>query len=86
MAPGWLDGSVAIEHLKTFLKMSADLPGEEEHAFNTLGGFMMYMLGRVPVASDHFEFADWRFEVVDMDCNRVDKVLIAKTVHPQPPP
>ena len=81
----WLaDGSITVERLKTFLKMSADLPGEEEHAFNTLGGFMMYMLGRVPVASDHFEFADWRFEVVDMDCNRVDKVLIAKRIHPQP--
>jgi putative hemolysin len=79
----WLaDGSVTVERLKTFLKMSADLPGEEEHAFNTLGGFMMYMLGRVPVASDHFEFADWRFEVVDMDRNRVDKVVELQAQHP----
>jgi putative hemolysin len=46
-----------------------------------LGGFIMYALGRIPSASDHFELADWRFEVVDMDGNRVDKVLIAKREH-----
>ena len=75
----WLvDGSVTIERLKTVLEINAVLPGEDENAFNTLGGFIMYVLGRVPVASDHFEWAEWRFEVVDMDRNRVDKVLIAR--------
>lgn len=78
----WLvDGSVAIEHLKTVLKIRADLPGEDENAFNTLGGFIMYALGRIPVPTDYFELADLRFEVVDMDGNRVDKVLIARRVH-----
>ncbi|KFB73311.1 MAG: magnesium/cobalt efflux protein CorC [Candidatus Accumulibacter phosphatis] len=75
----WLaDGSVTIERLKTVLEINAVLPGEDENAFNTLGGFIMYVLGRVPVASDHFEWAEWRFEVVDMDRNRVDKVLVAR--------
>ena len=36
-------------------------------------------LRRIPVAGDHFEYASWRFEVMDMDKNRVDKVLIART-------
>jgi len=38
----------------------------------------MTFLGKVPKASDHFEHAGWRFEVVDMDGNRVDKVLVER--------
>ena len=69
------------DSLKTVLKINAELPGEDENAFNTLGGFIMYVLGRIPVPADYFELADLRFEVVDMDGNRVDKVLIANRVH-----
>jgi putative hemolysin len=75
----WLvDGSVPIERLKSALEIDDDLPGEEENAFNTLGGFVMHMLGRVPAVTDHFEWLDLRFEVMDMDRNRVDKVLVAR--------
>lgn len=74
----WLvDGDVGIERLKSELDIAEDLPGEEEHSFHTLGGFIMYALGRVPVPTDHFEAAGWRFEVMDMDRNRVDKVLLS---------
>ncbi|MDD4979593.1 MAG: hemolysin family protein [Gallionella sp.] len=75
----WLiDGSVTIERLKSVLEIEDELPGEEENAFNTLGGFVMYELGRVPMVTDHFEVAACRFEVMDMDKNRVDKVLVAR--------
>ncbi|MDZ4202000.1 MAG: hemolysin family protein [Gallionella sp.] len=70
-----IDGSVTIERLKSALEIEVDLPGEEENAFNTLGGFIMYTLGRIPLVTDHFEAAGCRFEVMDMDKNRVDKVL-----------
>lgn len=60
------------------------MPGEDENAFNTLGGFVMYVLGRIPVAADHFEVAGCRFEVMDMDKNRVDKVLVARIPLLQP--
>ena len=73
-----IDGSVAIERLKAVMDIEDDLPGEDENAFNTLGGLVMYVLGRIPVVADHFEVAGCRFEVVDMDKNRVDKVLLAK--------
>jgi putative hemolysin len=77
----WLvDGSVTLERLRGVLHIAAELPGEEENAFHTLGGFIMYVLGHIPKAADHFEFAGLRFEVVDMDHNRVDKVLIARTI------
>jgi putative hemolysin len=75
----WLvDGSVPVERLKSALEIDDDLPGEEENAFNTLGGFVMHMLGRVPAVTDHFEWKGLRFEVMDMDRNRVDKVLVAR--------
>ena len=74
----WLiDGSITIERLKSVLEIEDELPGEEENAFNTLGGFVMYQLGSVPMVSDNFEVAGCRFEVMDMDKNRVDKVLVA---------
>jgi putative hemolysin len=79
----WLiDGSVAIERLKSVLKIETDLPGEDENAFNTLGGLVMFVLGRIPTITDQFETAGCRFEVVDMDKNRVDKVLLTRL----PPP
>jgi putative hemolysin len=75
----WLvDGSVTAERLKSALDIEADLPGEEENAYNTLGGFVMHMLGRVPTVADHFDWEGLRFEVVDMDRNRVDKVLVSR--------
>lgn len=73
----WLmDGSVPIERFKSVLEIGEELPGEEE--FNTLGGFVMHALGRVPAVADHFEWNGWRLEVVDMDRKRVDKVLAAR--------
>jgi putative hemolysin len=75
----WLiDGSVAIERLKAVVNIEEDLPGEDENAFNTLGGLVMFVLGRIPAVTDQFEVAGCRFEVVDMDKNRVDKVLLAR--------
>jgi putative hemolysin len=77
----WLvDGLVTLERLRSVLHIASELPGEEENAFHTLGGFIMYFLGHIPEAAEHFEFAELRFEVVDMDHNRVDKVLIARMI------
>jgi putative hemolysin len=60
------------------MEIDDDLPGEEENAFNTLGGFVMHMLGRIPAVADYFDWEGLRFEVMDMDRNRVDKVLVAR--------
>lgn len=76
----WLvDGDVGIERLKSVLDISVDLPGEDEHSFHTMGGFIMHQLGRIPMPADHFAVSGWRFEVMDMDRNRVDKVLVSTT-------
>ena len=60
------------------------MPHEGEAEFQTLGGFVVTQFGRIPAAGDHFEWAGWKFEVVDMDHRRVDKVLVAKAPPPAP--
>lgn len=72
-----LDGRLSADDLRALLGLRGDLPGEEEGAYETLGGFVMMHLGRIPEVADHFEWAGLRFEVVDMDGRRVDKVLVA---------
>jgi putative hemolysin len=75
----WLvDGSLPLERLRTELRFGTQLPGEDGASFHTVGGFVMHVLGRVPRASDHFDAAGLRFEVVDMDQQRVDKVLVER--------
>jgi len=44
--------------------------------YETVGGFVLHVLGRFPVTSDHFKYEGIRFEVVDIDGRRVDKVLV----------
>ncbi|MGI6655284.1 MAG: hemolysin family protein [Desulfobulbus sp.] len=73
----WLvDGGVSIERFKTVLDFDADLPGEGSGRYHTLAGLALFLLGRIPTEADRFEAAGWLFEVVDMDRNRVDKVLV----------
>ncbi len=72
----WLiDGMLSIDRFKEIFKLSY-LPNEEHGNFQTLGGFVITYLGRIPTAADHFEWHNLRFEVMDMDGNRVDKMLI----------
>lgn len=78
-----IDGSITIERMKQVLKCEENLPGEEENAFNTLGGFVMYVLGRIPAVTDAFEIAGYRYEVMDMDKNRVDKMLLSRSALPE---
>lgn len=70
-----LDGMLPITELKEVLELE-QLPGEARGNFQTLGGFMITNLGRIPKSSDHFVWDDYRFEIMDMDGNRVDKVLV----------
>ena len=75
----WLvDGSVAPDKFRRALAIEVPLPGEEEATYHTLSGLSMLRLGRVPQAGDRFECAGFGFEVVDMDNNRVDKLLVTK--------
>ena len=75
----WLmDATLSTAELKTLLSLDAPLPNEASAEFQTLGGFVVTQFGRIPAAADSFEWNGWRFEVVDMDGRRVDKVLVAR--------
>jgi len=78
-APGsWLiDGMLDTMDLKELLGIR-ELPEEGEGIYHTLGGMTMIQMGRVPRPADTFEWDGYRFEVVDMDGTRVDKVLITR--------
>ena len=58
------------------------MPEEDRGRYNTLSGMMLLLLGRVPRPTDTAEWEKWRFEIVDMDGKRIDKVLA--TPRPQP--
>jgi putative hemolysin len=77
----WLmGGALSIEEMVDKLELD-NLPEEEEGSFQTVGGFVMIRLGEIPQVGDHFEWGGFRFEVMDMDGRRVDKVLVS----PLPP-
>ncbi len=74
----WLiDGMAPLDEVESLLDLK-DMHGEGD--FHTLAGFIVDRLGRLPNTGDHFIWEDTRFEVVDMDGRRVDKVLVV------PPP
>ncbi|MFN8399168.1 MAG: hemolysin family protein [Anaerolineales bacterium] len=68
-----LDGMLEVDEFKEIFNLN-ELPHEAE--YETLSGFIMTSLGRLPQTADHFEWNNLRFEVVDMDGRRVDKVLV----------
>jgi putative hemolysin len=75
-----LDGMLEVDEFKEIF----DLPGlPHEDEYETLSGFVMMSLGRLPQPTDRFEWHGLKFEVVDMDGRRVDKVLV--TTLPQRP-
>nr|WP_279292550.1 hemolysin family protein [Methylobacterium goesingense] len=72
------DGSLLIDGMmpasQAFDRLAfAEHPNSDD--FTTLAGFVIFRLGRIPGTGDHFESHGWRFEVVDMDGRRIDKVL-----------
>ena len=74
----WLiDGLIPAPELKDRLALK-ELPEEDRGRYNTLAGMVMLLLGRLPETTDTVEWGGWRFEVVDLDGKRVDKVLATR--------
>lgn len=80
----WLmDGLIPVPELKDRLDLK-ELPDEERGRYNTLAGMVMLLLGRLPRTTDTVAWQGWRFEVVDLDGKRVDKVLVTRTNEENP--
>lgn len=72
-----LDGMLPLSDLKELFNIT-QLPHEDRKDFDTLGGFVMSRLGKIPTSGEHFIWDAFYFEVVDMDGRRIDKVLAKK--------
>ncbi|MRR17261.1 MAG: HlyC/CorC family transporter [Deltaproteobacteria bacterium] len=74
-----MDGSTKVEDVEDLFAVSSLFEDEDERPdINTLGGLAMYQLNRVPKIGDTFSAGGYLFEIVDMDGNRVDKLLVKK--------
>lgn len=76
------DGSWLIDGLTPLVEVERRLGvsglDSEDNDYHRLAGFVLAQLGRIPQAGDGFTWRGWRFEVVDMDGRRIDKVLVAR--------
>lgn len=69
-----LDGLIPIQELKDRLTLKM-VPEEHKGRYHTLSGMIMWLIGKIPHTGDIVEWEGWRFEVIDLDGNRIDKVL-----------
>jgi putative hemolysin len=76
-----LDGLIPLQELKDRLELS-EVPDEERGRYNTLSGMLMFLTGKLPRVADWVEWENWRFEVVDMDGKKIDKVLASRRITP----
>ncbi|RZJ85520.1 MAG: HlyC/CorC family transporter [Massilia sp.] len=81
-----LDGGVSLDRFRDLLEANQTFPGEDEGAYHTLAGFMLYQLGYIPKPSDIVDWEGFRFEVMDMDGNRIDRIMVSRyqPVEPEP--
>ncbi len=77
-----LDGLIPIPELKDRLDLKT-VPEEDKGRYHTLSGMVMWLVGRVPHTGDVTEWEGWRLEVVDLDGNRIDKVLASRLLEPE---
>ncbi len=78
-----LDGMMSVDDVERTLGLK-DMG--ENGDFNTIAGFVLHHLGRIPVAGEHFRWKGWRFEVVDLDGRRIDKILASPPAEEDPAP
>ena len=76
-----LDGSIPMAELRNRLELKS-LPEEDKGRYHTLSGLVMLLLARLPRPGDRVDWDGWRFEVVDMDGKRIDKVLASRWTSP----
>jgi putative hemolysin len=77
------DGSHLIDAALPFddflSEFEIELPNRKEYSgFDTMGGFALHILKEIPTAGELFYWEDYVFEIMDMDKNRVDKILVTK--------
>jgi len=72
-----VDGTVSVQRLSEVVGLESAISAAASNGYNTVGGFVLAQLRRMPRPGDGFTAAGYRFEVIDMDHNRVGRLLIA---------
>ena len=72
-----IDAMLEIEEARKALDIT-EFPGEKDDDYSTLGGFMLHQFGRIPKEGDTLPWGGWQFEIIDMDRQRIDKILAKK--------
>lgn len=76
----WLfDAVTPISEFKRLLGIAVEMPEEKSGYYQTLGGFVLHHFQHIPAVAEHFDWDAYRFEIVDMDRNRIDKILVRVT-------
>jgi putative hemolysin len=72
----WLvDGSLPTDDLRELLQLD-ELPPEQDADYNTLAGMLIGLFARIPAVGEHVDWRQLRFEILDLDGARIDKVLV----------
>ena len=78
-----LDGGMVLDRFRDLFETGVTFPAEQNGAYHTLAGFLLYQFGYIPRPGETVEWDEYKFEIVDMDGNRIDRVLVT---HTPPPP
>jgi putative hemolysin len=82
----WLvEGSTAVEDLERELGLERSAE-ERARDYQTVAGLVLTHLGRVPETGDTVDALGFRFEVVDMDGRRIDRLIVSRLAEAEPPP
>lgn len=72
----YMDGGISLDRFREVLCTDVEFPAESDGSYHTLAGFVLYQLGYIPKAAEHFIWDSYRFEIADMDGNRIDRLLV----------
>ena len=72
----FVDGGISLDRFRDLMNTELRFPEEDNGAYHTLAGFILYQLGYIPRPSEQARWGQYRFEVVDMDGNRIDRILV----------
>jgi putative hemolysin len=70
-----VDGTLNIDAFA--VELNIESPGGEHQNYHTVAGFILELSGEIPQTGNHFDYGGYRWTIVDMDGNRIDKLLIA---------
>jgi putative hemolysin len=72
----YLDGGMVLDRFRYLTGATLRFPDEGSDAYHTLAGFILYQLGYIPKPGEQLDWEGWRFEVADMDANRIDRLMV----------